>query len=96
MGSDQYTREPGAFARFPFTGQGVAWIGPTGLAYGAADVYIDGVKVATVNQFSGTGQDRAVLFSTVWPTTGPHAITIVSRGTTGHPRTSIDGFFVLH
>src|SRR4029077_9173035 len=53
MGSDQYTRERGAFARFTFTGQGIAWIGPTGLAYGAADVYIDGVKVATVNQFSG-------------------------------------------
>jgi hypothetical protein len=95
MGSDQYTRERGAFARFTFTGQGVAWIGPTGWAYGSADVYLDGVKVATVSQYSAPSA-RTVLFGTAWPAPGPHTITIVSRGTTGHPRTSIDGFVVLH
>lgn len=93
--SDSYTGRAGAFSRFNFTGQAVAWIGAAGPGYGFADVYVDGVLVSTIDQHSDTSEHRAVLFGYSWDTPGPHAIRIVNRASNGHPRTSIDGFVVL-
>jgi hypothetical protein len=58
-----------------FTGTRVAWIGPMTPFYGRADVFIDGAKVATVDQYRTTQGWREV----VWESNGcaqprcPHA-----------------------
>ena len=53
----------GARARFAFTGDEVAWVSTKGANRGKAEVWLDGVKVATVDLYSATIQTRQMVFS---------------------------------
>lgn len=59
----RYTSVAGAQANFSFTGSTVAWVAQKSVAGGQAEVYIDGVHVATVDLYSPSKQHRQVVFS---------------------------------
>ncbi|HEY0531882.1 MAG TPA: beta-galactosidase [Actinoplanes sp.] len=72
----------------PFTGTAIRWIGSKTDNHGYADVYVDGVKQATVDTSGGAAQ--AVLFSAKGLADGPHTLKIVVTGT--HAPGSTDNF----
>jgi hypothetical protein len=62
----------------------VAWIGPRTTNYGMADIYIDDVKVATVDQYRAnlaTQGWREVVWESGALSPGTHTIKIVPTGT---------------
>jgi Tol biopolymer transport system component len=53
----------GARAKFTFSGDEVAWVSTKSANRGKAEVWLDGVKVATVDLYSATTQTRRVVYS---------------------------------
>jgi len=96
-GTYRYSRWAGAKIRYTFTGTKVAWLGPRTTAYGKADVYIDGVKKATVSQYGVMGWRYRVWESGTLPS-GSHTIEIRVLGTKESASSSanivVDGFDV--
>jgi hypothetical protein len=67
-----------------FEGTRVSWIGPRTTNYGMADIYIDDVKVATVDQYRAnlaTQGWREVVWESGALSPGTHTIKIVPTGT---------------
>jgi len=79
-GGYRYSRWAGAKIRYTFTGTKVAWIGPRTSNYGRADVYIDGVKRATVSQYGALGW-RYRVWESATLARGVHTIEIRVLGT---------------
>jgi len=94
-GSAAYAAVPGASASYRFTGTSVAWVTGIGPTRGSAQVWVDGVKRATVSTHATTTSLRRLAFATSWPTQGTHTIRIVVVGTPGHPRVDVDAFVRL-
>ncbi len=78
-----------------FTGGGIAWVSTLGPTRGKADVYVDGVKVTTVDLNRTSVHYRRVAFTRSWLTSGSHTIKVVVLGTSGHPRVDLDALLVL-
>ena len=86
--TESFSNRRGDSLTVPFTGTAVRWIGSKTNNHGFADVYLDGVKQATVD---GSGsQSQAVLYATTGLTDGPHTLKIVVDGT--HSSGSTDNF----
>lgn len=61
---------------------------------GRAEVWLDGVKVATVDTHSTTKVNRTVVWrGTVTP--GSHTLRVVNLATQGHPRIDVDALVLL-
>ncbi len=86
--SESFSNQAGDSVTVPFSGTAVRWIGPKTNNHGYADVYLDGVKKATVDD-SGS-QSQAVLYQASGLTDGPHTLKIVVTGT--HSSGSTDNF----
>ena len=84
----------GASASFTFKGRSVAWVATRGTAYGAATIYVDGVRAGAAS-LHGSSANRRIVFARSWPSAGTHTIRIVVAGTRGHARVDVDGFVVL-
>jgi hypothetical protein len=67
----------GAKATIYFTGTGLDWVAMKGTSTGIADVYLDGVKKATVNLAATTASYQADVWSTGPISAGPHFVDIV-------------------
>ncbi|WP_204298798.1 Ig-like domain-containing protein [Actinoplanes campanulatus] len=80
----------GSALTWTFTGTHVAWIGSRTPTSGAAGVYLDGRKVATVDT-RGTAGHRQVLWAGA-TNPGTHTVTVVVAGTSGRPAVLVDGF----
>jgi len=93
-GSYVYGRWSGTQLQARFSGESVAWIGPKQPVYGKADVYIDGVKVATVDCYASAAQ--SVSSTTIWETSGlsddDHTIAV---RLTGQKNPSSTGYIVV-
>jgi hypothetical protein len=61
-------------------------------AHGSAKVYVDGVLKATVNAQSSSALNRVLAYAFEWAADGAHTLRIVNAATSGHPRTTVDGF----
>ncbi|MGI8414728.1 MAG: beta-galactosidase, partial [Nakamurella sp.] len=85
---ESFSNQAGDSMTVPFTGTAVRWIGPKTNNHGNADVYLDGVKEATVDD-SGS-QSQAVIFSRSGLSDGSHTLKIVVDGT--HTSGSTDNF----
>lgn len=85
----------GATATLRFTGSQVAWIAPRSASRGAAEVSVDGIRVATVSLYHPTVALKQVVFRHAWPAAGPHTVRIRVVGTPGHPSVDIDGFVIV-
>ena len=64
---------------YNFTGTAVQWIGPRATNHGMADVYLDGVKMTTVDTY-GSGFQQ-VFYKATGLTDAPHTLKIVVTGT---------------
>ena len=90
----RYTTGKGASLTYRFTGRGIALVARRGSTRGMATVYIDGIKVASVD-LNGTSASRWIAYQRSFPTSGSHKIKIVCAGTTSHPRIDVDALVVL-
>jgi hypothetical protein len=57
-------------------------------------VYIDGVKVLTVDTYASTAQARRIVWSMTWPTSATRTILIRVAGTANRPAVSLDGLII--
>ena len=74
-----------------FTGTRIRWVGPRQPAYGKADVYIDGVRVATVDQYAPASEAelQSVVFESGQLAAGPHTLRIECIGTKSPASTGV-------
>ncbi|MCI0158804.1 alpha-galactosidase [Leifsonia shinshuensis] len=80
-GTQHSSSAAGDTATFTFSGTGVTWIGPKNIDCGIADVYLDGVKVATVDLYATSWLKQQTLYSAGPFADGAHTLTIVNTGT---------------
>jgi endonuclease/exonuclease/phosphatase family metal-dependent hydrolase len=62
-GTIKYATAGGATAKLTFSGSNVAWVATKGPNRGRAEVWLDGAKVATVDLYSASVQERRVVFA---------------------------------
>ncbi len=86
--TESFSNTAGDSMSVSFTGTAVRWIGSQTNNHGYADVYIDGVKQATVDCSGAANQ--AVLFSKTGLASGQHTLKIVVDGT--HSGASTDNY----
>ena len=89
--TESFSNVAGGSLTVPFTGPAVRWIGSKTNNHGYADVYLDGVKQATVDASGNATQ--AVLFSASGLSAGAHTLNIVVDGT--HAAGSSDNFVAI-
>ncbi|MBO0518515.1 N-acetylmuramoyl-L-alanine amidase, partial [Streptomyces beijiangensis] len=58
---------------------------------GQAYVYVDGVKITTVDLKSSTTLYRQAIWTKTWSTSAKHTVKIVVVGTSGRPTVTTDG-----
>lgn len=91
-------RRKGARASWTFSGKAVTWLTVTGPTFGKADIYVDGVRKATVNNYAKT-ITRGVARTVKGLTKGSHTVEIRALGKKGAKAgkgtfVAIDGFRV--
>jgi hypothetical protein len=80
------TSTRGASARLTFRGRSVAIYGPKRPSLGLSAVYLDGVRVGTINQYAGSPEARATLFvRNGLSLSSTHSLRIKSLGARGNP-----------
>jgi len=94
-GTVRYTKSAGAWASYSFTGSGIAWVAERGPSRGSADVYIDGIKKATISLYASSYAATQIVYAYNWSSNGTHTIKIVCLGTSGHPRVDVDAIVRL-
>jgi hypothetical protein len=95
-GSVAWSTSRRASATLTFNGRSITWTGPVGPTRGAARVYLDGVLVASVNQYSRSYAPQRPLFTKDFGEIGEHTLKIVVVGTPGHPMVAIDELVVSY
>jgi hypothetical protein len=73
----------GASATIHFTGTRLDWIAMKGTTTGTADVYVDDVKVATVNLAASSAAYNVMVWSTGTLAAGTHRVRIVRTASGG-------------
>ena len=89
-----------ARAQFSFTGTSVSWVAPKNADRGKATVWIDGVKVGTVDLYSPTEQPRKMVFTkNDIDSSQPHTMEVrvldQKNASSSGTRVDIDAFAVL-
>lgn len=79
QGSEVTSNTAGNYAQWTFTGTQVQWITRKASNMGQADVYIDGVLIATVDNYSAAEQAQAIAFSQTGLPNASHTIKIVVK-----------------
>lgn len=93
---DSYSSSSPAYAEFTFTGTGIQWIGETNYFCGVAEVYLDGVKVSTVDPFIAPSIiNQFINFSREGMPYGQHTIKVVASGLKNPASTVYPGTKVL-
>nr|WP_190177197.1 beta-galactosidase [Streptomyces naganishii] len=89
--TESFSNKAGDSLTVPFDGTAIRWIGSKTDNHGFADVYLDGAKVATVDD-SG-GENQAVIFQKTGLPAGAHTLKIVVAGR--HGSSSTDDFVAV-
>jgi beta-galactosidase GanA len=89
--TESFSNKAGDSVTVPFDGTAVRWIGSKTNNHGYADVYLDGTKVATVDD-SG-GESQAVVFQKTGLPAGSHTLKIVVAG--NHSSASTDDYVAI-
>jgi hypothetical protein len=82
----------GARASITFTGRSIAWVASTGPTRGKAEIYVDGIRVATVDLYAATSAHQKVVWASSWTTATSRTIRVRVLGTSGRPRVDLDAF----
>jgi hypothetical protein len=85
----------GSRATFTFTGKSFAWIAEPGPARGEAGIYVNGVRVATVNLYSPFSLPQRIVWARSWSTAVSRTIVIRVSGSAGRPRIELDGLVAI-
>jgi hypothetical protein len=84
------------YAEVSFKTSGIRWISRTNSYSGIADVYLDGVKKASVDLYSSTTKYQQVAYEATGLTETPHTLRIVRTGTknaaSSSPTITVDSF----
>jgi subtilisin len=92
-GSLKTSHHRGASAQTTFSGRGVAWVAQVGPDMGTAAVFLDGVRVETVDLSAGAiGARRMVYASAALDPATQHTLRIKVKGGT----VSVDALLILH
>lgn len=99
-GSVQHASTSGSKATFTFTGRGVAWASTTAPNRGKAEIWLDGVKVKTVDLYASSTTTRKIVFVANDLADTSHTLEVRILGTK-HPkstsnRVDVDAFAVLY
>ncbi|KRV48371.1 beta-galactosidase [Wenjunlia vitaminophila] len=82
---ETFSDQAGDSLEVTFDGPVVRWIGPDSVNHGTADVYIDGVKKATVDSYSFSVAYQQVKYEANDLGPGQHTLKIVVTGKKGDP-----------
>ena len=82
----------GATASITFTGRSIAWVSRMGPERGKARIFVNGVRVATVDLRSSKVKNQRVVWAVTWGTAASRTVSIRVRGTAGRPWVELDGF----
>ncbi|BBL79995.1 hypothetical protein RxyAA322_18490 [Rubrobacter xylanophilus] len=98
-GGLRHEKDPPAVARFVFTGREVGWVAVEGPNRGRAEVWVDGVRVPTVDLYGDMVKAREVVFRRDFGERGTHSLEVRPLGSadarsTG-TRIDVDAFLVL-
>lgn len=92
LGGKSYSSgSKGAALTWTFTGRSAAWVVSRASSSGQAYVYVDGVKVSTVDLKSSTTLYRQAIWTKTWSSSAKHTVKIVVVGTSGRPTITTDG-----
>jgi hypothetical protein len=91
-GSVMTTSTAGATAKLDFTGDAVGLVATRGPDRGAVAVYLDGVKLKTLDLKAPAPSTNLMVFARNFASVGPHLLTLVAVGTPGRPTVDIDAF----
>jgi hypothetical protein len=93
-GSERYLRVAGASVSYTTTARSLSFVTTRGPTRGSAVIWIDGVKVATINLSAPSNGYRWVAYAKTWSSAGTHTIKVVTLGSPV-PRVDIDAFGVI-
>ncbi len=91
-GSTKYATAAGATATYTFTGRAIGFVSTKGPSRGKAEIWIDGVKMATVDLYASSTKYRVLAYQTSWTDLASHTIMVKVLGTSGRPRVDFDSF----
>jgi hypothetical protein len=91
-GSTKYATSLGSYVSYTFSGKAIAFVSTKAATRGKFEVYVDGIKTATIDLYSSSTHYRQVVYQTSWASYGSHTIKIRVLGTSGRPRVDFDGF----
>ncbi|MFC5752847.1 peptidoglycan recognition protein [Actinomadura rugatobispora] len=94
-GKGLYSSSKGASASWKFTGRTMGLIVKRASNLGAVIVYVDGVRIGTLDTRSSTTAYRQLIWTRTWSASGTHTVKIVVAGTSGRPTVGIDGIAYL-
>lgn len=94
-GSVHESSTPASEVRYTFSGRDVAWLAARGPGHGRATVYIDNVRIVTVDLEASASAPSRVVLRKHWTARATHTVRIVVEGTSGRPLVDVDGFAIL-
>ncbi|MGC0330663.1 hypothetical protein RKD23_003653 [Streptomyces sp. SAI-170] len=96
LGGKSYSSgSKGATLTWTFTGRSASWVVSRASTSGQVYVYVDGVKVSTVDLKSSTTLYRQAIWTKTWSTSAKHTVKIVVVGTSGRPTITTDGLVYI-
>ncbi|MFI6880154.1 peptidoglycan recognition protein [Streptomyces sp. NPDC050400] len=96
LGGKSYSSgSKGASLTWSFTGRSASWVVSRASSSGQAYVYVDGVKVSTVDLKSSTTAYRQAIWTKTWSSSASHKVKIVVVGTSGRPTITTDGLVYI-
>ena len=94
-GSTIYTATAGSSLSLAFTGRGIAVVAPKSTTRGRFAVWLDGVRVAIVDEHASSLLARRVVYARAGLADAPHTIRLVALATAGRPRVDVDALLVF-
>ncbi|MET8801369.1 peptidoglycan recognition protein [Streptomyces sp. NPDC004546] len=96
LGGKSYSSgSKGASLTWTFTGRSASWVVSRASSSGQAYVYVDGVKVSTVDLKSSTTLYRQAIWTKTWSSSAKHTVKIVVVATSGRPTITTDGLVYI-
>ncbi|MFH8738953.1 N-acetylmuramoyl-L-alanine amidase [Streptomyces sp. NPDC017964] len=78
-----------------FTGRSASWVASRASSSGQVYVYVDGVKVSTVDLKSSSTLYRQAMWTKSWSSSAKHTVKVVVVGTSGRPTITTDGLVYI-
>jgi uncharacterized protein with LGFP repeats len=96
LGGKSYSSgSKGASLTWTFTGRSASWVVSRASGSGQAYVYVDGIKVTTVDLKSSTTLYGQAIWTKTWSSSAKHTVKIVVVGTSGRPTITTDGLVYI-